>query len=186
MRARTSSLEQKDSPRLCSLIAPRGISSMKDMSSWRSMAKRTRSLISASLRPLSTTQLSLIWRKPASRAASIPAITFARSPVRVSSRKRCGSRLSRLTLSRDSPASNSGPARRVSCEPLLVMHSSRRPGRAAMRRHSSTMPLRTSGSPPVRRILRVPRATKRSASRYSSSRLRMRCRGRNCMSSAMQ
>ncbi len=41
---------------------------------------------------------------------------------------------------RETPASNSGWARRPSCEPLVVMHSSRKPGRAAMRPHRSTMP----------------------------------------------
>ncbi|MNH27833.1 hypothetical protein D3C79_879600 [compost metagenome] len=164
MRSRTWLLAKNDSARLCSSMVPNGISSMKEMSRLRSMAKLTRSLISWSLRPFMTTQLSLVLRNPAWLAASMPLMTCARSPVRVSSRKRCGSRQSRLMLRRLTPASNSGPASLASCEPLVVMHSSRRPGRAAIFSHNCTTPGRISGSPPVRRILRVPSATKLCAS----------------------
>ncbi|MNJ64021.1 hypothetical protein D3C77_599560 [compost metagenome] len=101
-------------------------------------------------------------------------------------RKRSASRLSRLMFRRFTPASASGRAIFTSCEPLVVITSSRRPGSAAILPHSSTMPLRTSGSPPVRRILRVPLATNSAAIRWISSRVSTCWRGRNVISSAMQ
>ena len=48
------------------------------------------------------------------------------------------------------------------------------------------MPRRTSGSPPVSRSLRTPRATNAEHSRSSSSRLRTSALGRNVMFSDMQ
>jgi hypothetical protein len=48
------------------------------------------------------------------------------------------------------------------------------------------MSRRTSGSPPVRRILLIPRSIIASASLCSSSRLSTSLRGRNCIFSGMQ
>ena len=150
------------------------------------MAYCTSAGTSSKLRPFITTQLSLTRSNPASRAASMPPSTWRKSPLRVIARKRSGSRLSRLIFMRLTPASTSGRARRPSCEPLLVMTSSRKPGNAAMWRHSSTMPGRISGSPPVRRILRTPWLTNTVASRCSSSRVNTCWRGRKVMFFAMQ
>ncbi|MNZ90721.1 hypothetical protein D3C78_1096900 [compost metagenome] len=185
MRARTSALEQKLSSR-SRPTCPSGISSMKLMSRPCSMAKSTSAGTSSALRPFITTAFSLMPVKPAACAASMPASTWRSSPVRVMARKRSGSRVSRLMFSRLSPASCRERAWRTSCEPLVVMHNSRSPGSAARRSHRPTMPGRTSGSPPVRRSLRTPRATKMRATRSISSRVSTCWRGRNCMSSAMQ
>ena len=89
-------------------------------------------------------------------------------------------------LRRFTPAVASGSAIFTNCEPLLVITSSRSPGSALIRAHKSTMPRLTSGSPPVKRILRTPRETNRRASRSISSRERICARGKKVMSSAMQ
>jgi hypothetical protein len=56
------------------------------------------------LKPRTTTALSLIGARPLASAAAIPAKTFLMSPPRVIRRKRSGSRVSMLMLTRSSPA----------------------------------------------------------------------------------
>ena len=90
---------------------------------------------------------------------------------------------------RFTPQSASSCAWRASWEPLVVTVTSSSAPESRCRereRNRVMMPLRTKGSPPVMRILRVPRATKAEQSRSSSSRDRRSCLGRKVMSSDMQ
>ncbi len=69
--------------------APSGMTSMKVRSKPRPCAQATSAGASSSLKPLSATALSLTFR-PAWRAASMPAMTLARSPQRVTARNFVG------------------------------------------------------------------------------------------------
>ena len=74
-------------------------------------------------------------------------------------------------------------------EPLVVSVSSSRSPEERWRDNEATrvmMPRRTSGSPPVRRSLRTPRAMKAEHSRSSSSRESRSAFGKKVMFSAMQ
>ena len=144
--------------------------------------------ISWSLTPFSATML-ILTPRPACWAASIPFSTVGRSPRRVIALKLAGSRLSIETLTRRTPAAASSAAKRASCDPFVVSVSS---CSAPLSRWRDRLPIkrirsrRTSGSPPVSLILRVPRAMKTLQSRSSSSSESRSRRGRNSMSSAMQ
>src|SRR5450756_1379192 len=125
----------------------------------------------------------------AARAASIPPSTLSRSPQRVMARNFAGSSVSIDTLMRRTPQSASSPAKRASCEPLVVSVSSLSAPVSRWRESERTSDItlrRTSGSPPVSRSLRTPLAMKAEHSRSSSSSVRRSALGRNVMSSDMQ
>ena len=128
-----------------------------------------KSAISSSLTPPSSTQLSLIFSKPARSAASMPRRTSESVPRRVMARKRSSFSVSRLMLRRVTSASRSAAACSASRLPFVVTHSSSTPGISASIRQKSTAPRRTSGSPPVTRILRTPQRTAAAAMSRSSS-----------------
>ena len=70
---------------------------------------------------------------------------------------------------RSRPAAASAPACRPSVTPLVVRDSSGRGASAASERSTSGSVGWTSGSPPVRRMLRTPSSTNRFASRTNSA-----------------
>ena len=123
---------------------------------------------SPSLTPRSATALSLT-RMPAVTAASTPASTRARSPRPVSAWNLPASSVSIEMLIADTPAAASGAASSPRRWPFDVITTCSIPGSAAIRCASSTMPLRTVGSPPVNRILRTPSRANTAISRSSSS-----------------
>ena len=151
-------------------------------------AQPTISARSYSFTPFSATAFSLI-ANPAFLAASKPARTLSRSPQRVMLRNLSGSSVSIEILRRLTPASTNSSAILCNWLPFVVIvSSSRLPDlTSAPRLRINCMILRrTKGSPPVRRILRVPiainlRHTCSSSSSDSSSDF-----GRNVISSAMQ
>ena len=129
-----------------------------------------------SLVPRLTTMLTLTGDRPACCAASMPASTSATGKsTSFMRRNTASSRPSRLTVTRSSPASRSERALRASSEALVVsVMSSLSPAgvrSAASCPISVSMPLRSSGSPPVRRSLCTPWATNSRASRVISSKL---------------
>ena len=149
---------------------PIGISSMKRTCHGCVSVRAAKSAISSSLTPPRSTQLSLRFWKPALCAASSPRSTSASEPTRVMSRKRSGRSVSRLMFRRSTPAARSGAASAGRRTPFVVRQSSSMPGISRSMRHSSTIPRRTSGSPPVRRIFRIPSFTAaRAISPYSST-----------------
>ena len=149
-------------------------------------AKRASGTTWSWLKPRIITALSFTPGKPAARAASTPCSTAANSPVRVRALNFSASRVSSEMLTRRTPAARSGLARRGSCEPLVVIATSRTPGRAAKFSHSRTTPFRTSGSPPLTRILSTPRRTKARATSSNSSSDRTSLLGRNFIFIGMQ
>ena len=108
------------------------------------------------MKPPISTQLSFIGERPASRAASIPASASESLPPPVMDAYFSGSRLSMLMFTRFTPAAFRSWAYRPSRTPFVVRSTSSTPGTAATIRHSSTQPLRTSGSPPVMRTFFTP------------------------------
>ena len=89
--------------------------------------------ISSSFMSFSATAL-ILTARPAARAASMPARTLSRSPQRVMARNFSGSSVSSETLMRRTPQSASSPAKRASCEPLVVSVSSSSAPEAEMAR----------------------------------------------------
>src|SRR5690606_30271811 len=160
MRSRRSA-EATTRSRAQPLQVPTSMYSMK-RSRWpRSRANAASASMPASFTPFCTTQLSLSGAKPAAVAASIPASTSASSPRPPdSARNSAGSSVSRLTVTRRSPASRSARACAASSEPLVVRARSSMPSMRASRATSSGSRLRSSGSPPVSRSLRTPRLVK--------------------------
>ncbi len=74
-------------------------------------------------------------------------------------------------FTRESPAAFRSSAMRGRSTPFVVMEMFSMPGTFAMSRTRSTTPRRTSGSPPVRRMLRMPMpAATRTAWTISSMR----------------
>ena len=136
--------------------------------------------------PLIATALIFTGSNPASFAARIPSITCSNPGRRVSCWNRSGSIVSRLTLIRRSPASQSGFASGARRIPLVVRPMSLIPGIAAILATSRGRSRRTSGSPPVSRILSIPSGTTIRTNRSISSKLRSRLRARNCGFSGMQ
>ena len=113
--------------------SPIGMTSMKVRSKPRSPHQATRSCSSSSLTPLSATVL-ILTRSPASTAASMPSITWAKRPQRVIFANFAASRVSSETLTRRTPQSASSPAKRRSWLPLVVSVSSlQRAGREVAR-----------------------------------------------------
>ena len=80
------------------------MNSMNRMPTPRSRPKRARSTISSSLTPRITTALTFTGARPASSAASMPAITRSSSSRRVSARKRSRCSVSSETFTRLRPA----------------------------------------------------------------------------------
>jgi hypothetical protein len=122
--------------------------------------------------------------EPARSAASIPRSTSATGKSASFMRLKIASSIaSRLTVTRWSPAAFSAAALRSSSDPFVVsVSSSGEPSThvssasIATRRSTSR---RSSGSPPVRRTLRTPWATKRRATRTISSNVSSEECGRN-------
>ena len=113
-------------------------------------------------------------------------MTCSKPVRRVSSRNFAGSIVSRLTLIRLSPASQSAFAIGASRMPLVVSPTSSIPGIAASFSTSVGRPRRTRGSPPVSRILSIPRVVATRTNRSISSNVRRSWRGRNSTASGMQ
>ena len=144
--------------------------------------------ISSSLRFFSATAL-ILTARPAERAASMPPRTLSRSPQRVMARNLAASRVSSETLMRRTPQSRNSPAKRASCEPLVVSVSSLSAPVSRWRDSERTSDItlrRTSGSPPVKRSFRTPLAMNAEQSRSSSSSVSKSALGRKVMSSDMQ
>ena len=154
----------------------------------RPWVQRISSSNSMSLTPRSATALILMCR-PAFWAASMPRITWSRSPQRVSSRNLSLSSVSIDTLRRFTPTAASSLAYLASWLPLVVSVSSSSAPLSRWRPRpliSDITFLRTSGSPPVSRSFLTPRRTKAEHSRSSSSSDSTSALGRKVMSSAMQ
>ncbi len=148
--------------------ASRGMNSMNRMVTPRSRPKVAKSTISSSFTPRMSTQLTLTGEKPASTAASIPSITWARAERRVMVKKVAGRRESREMLMRRRPAARRSPARARRVAPLVV--SDRSVPRAASFSTRTGRWARTVGSPPVMRIPSKPkRSTPTRATRSISS-----------------
>ena len=161
--------------------------SMKRTCHGCSRVKSTKSAISSSLTPPSSTQLSLIFAKPARSAASMPSMTSCSVPRRVMARKRSSFSVSRLMLRCVTPASRSSRATSLSRLPFVVTQSTSTPGISDNMRQKSTAPRRTSGSPPVTRIFLTPQRTAAAAiSRSSSSEQKSPCARFSTPSSGMQ
>ena len=154
------------------------MSSIKRTCHGFSRVRFTRSGISSSLTPPSSTQLSLSEEKPAASAASTPRRVSESAPPRVSAEKRSGLSVSRLIFSRSTPAARSGAARDGSSAPFVVRHSSSIPGIARSIRQKSTIPRRTRGSPPVTRSFRTPSSAAQAAISRSSSSVQSSACGR--------
>ena len=110
--------------------------------------------------PLSATVL-ILTLSPASAAASMPSMTWAKRPQRVMRANFAGSSVSSETLTRLTPQSASSAAKRRSWLPLVVRVSSLSAPVARWRdmaRKKVMIPLRTRGSPPVMRSFSHPEA----------------------------
>ena len=124
---------------------------------------------SCSLTPGMTTILSLMGEKPASCAASRPAMTSSIESRPVICVMHSLSKLSRLIFKRVTPAARNAFACLGSCVPFVDRDRSRMPGRALMRAASSGKLRRKSGSPPVSRTREVPRRPNAPMTRSISS-----------------
>mmetsp|Transcript_5935 Transcript_5935/g.21183 ORF Transcript_5935/g.21183 Transcript_5935/m.21183 type:complete len:315 (-) Transcript_5935:277-1221(-) len=134
----------------------------------------TKSPTSSSLTPFITTTFTLTDGMPSATASSIDFSTRSKPCRRVSAANFLASSVSRLMLSPVTPAARSRGSRRDSTRPLVVMPSPCRPGSAASCAQMSMASRRTSGSPPVSRILVTPACTN-SAARRTISSLVSRC-----------
>ena len=158
------------------LLQPTSMYSMKRKANGRPRKWRTSGKIWCSLVPRLTTVLILIGPSPTASAASIPASTSATGKSASFMRlNTASSSASRLMVMRLRPAALRLRALRCSKLALVVrVRSSGRPSGvrscASCSIRVSTF-LRSSGSPPVRRSLRTPCATKSRASRVISSKL---------------
>ncbi len=112
--------------------------------------------------------LSLTGVRPTSIAASIPASTSARQSFPVMALYRSGRRVSRLTLTRASPASLSAAAFAASSVPFVVMDDSTPGGTERM---ISRISRRSRGSPPVNLMFFIPNVTPARISSAISSAL---------------
>ena len=136
-----------------SFVASRGMNSMNRISMLLSRPYATRSRISSSFAPRSTTTFTFIGVNPTNCASAMPANTFTNSSRRVMAKKRSAFRLSRLTLIRSRPASRSSRAMLRSVAPFVVSAmsgfsplESRSAASLVMSRGKCA---RTVGSPPV-------------------------------------
>ena len=169
---RTSAVGTPVSP--ASFAMPIGMSSMKRTSIGRSFARAASETSSASLTPLSGTQLSFVF-SPAASAASMPWRTAGSSEAerRVMSEKASSASVSRLMFTPSSPAARSSSARSARRTPFVVRATRSMPSTALISRTRSTMPRRRSGSPPVRRTLRMPSCARARTTRTISSKDRI-------------
>ena len=134
--------------------ASSGMNSMKRTPKPVSRPKRARSTTSSSLTPRITTTLTFTGSRPASRAASMPASTSSSSSRRVSARKRSGRSVSSETLIRFEAGVASVAAMSRAGTPLVVIAmSSRRRAAPSIADQLAATFARTSGSPPVIRIV---------------------------------
>ena len=169
-------------------ISPIGMTSIMVMSNPSSPHQASMSPRSVSLPPFRATAL-IFTSRPADCAARSPARTLSRSPHLVICRNLSGSSVSSEMFTRRTPASTRSSAILTSWLPFVVIvSSSSSPAlTSAPRARISCMMLRlTSGSPPVRRILRTPAAMNRRHIDSSSSRVKSSALGRKVISSAMQ
>ena len=147
-------------------MSPSGMTSIRVRSMPRPCAHSIRSSISSSLTPFRATVLILTLR-PASCAASIPAIHLARSPQRVIAPELLG--IERVDRDIDPPHAASGEfggeARQAASRwsSGSARRGRRLPSGATASGTGAMMSRRTSGSPPVIRSLRTPCATKTRA-----------------------
>ena len=135
---------------------------------------RARSTSSSSFTPFITTAFTFTLRKPACAAAWMAAMVSSQPGRPVIRWKRSGRRVSSERFTASIPArSSAGMCSRKSSALEVIINRSRPWAlRAPMRAIRSAIPRRTSGSPPVRRILRTPSRTKSAARRSISSKLR--------------
>lgn len=141
---------------------------------------------SPSVTPLMATALTFTGSNPTLLAARMPSITCSNPVRRVSSRNFAGSIVSRLTLIRRRPASQSACAIGASKIPLVVKPTSRMPSTAAILSTSRGKSRRTRGSPPVSRTLSIPHDAATLTNRSISSNVSRLVRGKNSTSSGMQ
>src|SRR5574340_73277 len=109
-----------------------GIISMNRTSQGRSSVSAARGTTSSSLKPRTTTLLSLIGVSPTASAAARPARTLSTWPPRVMRENFCGSSVSRLMFTRCSPADARGAASSFRSTPFVVIATSSMPGIAAI------------------------------------------------------
>eukprot|EP00659_Diplonema_papillatum_P014259 gene14259-biopygen14313 len=147
-----------------------GMYSMNRTSTGLSTAIAANRGTSSSLTPRITTQLTFT-RIPASRHWSMLRRTRSNPFRRVTNSNLCASSVSRLMLMFVIPHSDSTGSFFARLMPLVVMQSCSTPfSRTVARpRARSSKSRRTSGSPPVRRILRTPSSAKMPAARTISA-----------------
>ena len=135
--------------------SPMGMCSMKRTCNGRSIESLAKSRKpSASER--SATALIFTGLNPDSSAASIPRSASSSEPQRVILWNFSASSVSSDRFTRESPAAFKSTAMRGKSTPFVVIETFSISGIAAMFRTRSTRPLRTVGSPPVRRTLLMP------------------------------
>ena len=149
------------------LVSPTGMYSMKRTCSGRSMESFANSRKSW-FRLRTATAFTFTGLSPAASAASMPARVSSNRPVRVISWNWSASSVSSEMFTRESPAAFKSSIIRGRSTPLVVMETFSMPSIPVMVSTRSTTPLRTKGSPPVRRTERMPipaaTATNRSIS----------------------
>ena len=145
------------------------MNSMKRTCTPRAFANSTKSQISSSLKPRIMTQLIFTESKPALVAIRIPSSTESRLSRRVMRLNFSGTSVSRLILICETPASRSWRAFCCNRTPFVESANVLKPAIPDNEAHSSSTPVRTSGSPPVSLIFRTPRPTNITASRSISS-----------------
>ena len=183
IRSRSSAEGISGSP--CALASgPTRIASRKRTSMPSLAENSTKSSSSFSLFPRIRTQL-IFTRSPASRAARIPARTFARPSRRAMRRNPSSVRLSSDTFAPSKPRSRRGAARSASRNPLVVMPRRFQPTEATARAHSRKSG-RMVGSPPVMRASSSPSARRAPQSSPSSAGERSSEVGVKVASSPMQ
>ncbi len=150
--------------------SPIGMCSMKRTCSGRSIESFAKSR-NPSESERSATALIFTGLKPTRSAASMPASAPSSEPQRVILWNFSASSVSSEMFTRESPAAFKSSAMRGKRTPFVVIDTFLISGMAAMLRTSSTTPLRTVGSPPVRRTLLMPMlAATRTACSTSSMR----------------
>jgi hypothetical protein len=143
-----------------------------------------RSTNSSSLIPFSATVSILVFVNPAGATDAIPARTAGCVPRCDSDFDRSARSVSRLTVTRPSPASLSLSTWSASSTPFVVIARSRRPGLSASIPTSVGRSWRSSGSPPVIRILSTPSDMNTSTSVEISSNVSRSLRGSHTYSAS--
>ena len=128
---------------------------------------------SSSLTPRMTT-VSILTTSKCAAASARPARTASSASKRVSSRKRSGRSVSRLTVMRCRPAARSASARSGSSTPLVREREIPDGRLGGQQPHEgSARSVRSSGSPPVMRTRSTPALAKTSTRKPISSNVRM-------------